>query len=525
MDLYVQPRAGGQALKLTSGAGDEMLPRWSRDGTRIAYVAARGETSDILLISPLGGPSKKLAETRIPYVYSFWEMNAALGSEPWSPNDVGFLFSRRLNSGDVAIFQVDLGTREEMQVTFPTSGAKDLSASWSFDGEWIVFSRTRGGVSELWLVPGAGGEARPLLLDQFVNLQPAFLSGDQHVVFASNRAAGMENIWSIHIPSGELSQLTFGGGMDTNLAISSDGLMVYSRWSHQTDLHALEVSTGETGQLTSWSLDNFAGRYSPNGDRIAYQSTRTGNSEVWILNLETREELNISAHAALDLLPAWSPNGDELAFLSDRDGAMNLWVTRSDGSGSPERVSDQEIYIPNVVWAVSLGVRWTPDGDSIGYVLPGVEGPALWLVDRVGDTGPRLLRDGVERFDWYMDRNRIVYTILTENGVELRAANLETGEERLLYAGPQTEMILAADGAAIALVKSESHFNQGLFLLRLEPPTTAAGLPTPVGELEQLTDGEGMWHVHNGGWSPDGEHIVYTQDTDNGDVFLLTIEQ
>jgi Tol biopolymer transport system component len=85
-------------------------------------------------------------------------------------------------------------------------------------------------------------------------------------------------------------------------------------------------------------------------------------------------------------------------------------------------------------------------------------------------------------------------------------------------------MVLAPDGTAIALVKSESHFDQGLFQLRLEPPTTSDGLPTVAGELERLTDGEGLWHVHNGGWSHDGEWIVYTQDTDNGDIYLLTIE-
>jgi hypothetical protein len=46
-----------------------------------------------------------------------------------------------------------------------------------------------------------------------------------------------------------------------------------------------------------------------------------------------------------------------------------------------------------------------------------------------------------------------------------------------------------------------------------------------VGELENLAGGEGRWHVHNGGWSPDGERVVYTQDTDDGDIYLLNLEQ
>jgi len=487
-------------------------------------VGGSGTNADIFTISPLGGLSTKLAETGIPHIHSFWDVVECLGSKPWSLNDEGLLFARRLDSGDVAIFQVDLETRDVKQVTSPSPGASDLSASWSFDGEWIVFSRTHGGLSELWVIPASGGEERPLLADQFVNMDPSFLPDDQHVIFTSNRVGGMDNIWSIHIPTGELSQLTFGGGKDWYPSVSRDGVIVYTRWSHQTDLYTVNVPTGKSDQLTSWTQDNFVGRYNPGGDRVAYQSSRTGNAEVWVLDPETREELNLSDHAAMDVLPAWSPTGEEIAFLSGREGVMNLWVAKSDGSGRPERISDQEIYIPSKVWAVSLGVRWTPDGKSIGYVMPNVEGPSLWMMDRAGGTDAKLVRRGVERFDWYLDRNRIVYTTLTEEGLELRAANLETNEERLLYTGPHTEMILAPDGTAIALVKSESHFNQALFRLRLQPPATADGLPTAVGELERLTDGQGLWHVHNGGWSHDGEWIVYTQDTDNGDIYLLTIE-
>jgi Tol biopolymer transport system component len=524
MDLYVQPRTGGPGVRLTQGVGDEDHPRWSRDGTQIAYLAGEGTSCEVFTISPLGGPASKLADTRLPYIHSFWDAMEALGDRPWSLNDKSLLFSQRLDTGGVAIFQVDLETGDEKQITFPPTGARDLGSSWSFDGEWIVFSRSHGGASDLWLLSVSGGEARPLLQDGFVNRYPTFLPSDKHIIFGSNRS-GMENLWGIHVATGELSQLTFGGGKDWYPNVSTDGTIAYTRWSHQTDLYALEVSTDGTEHLTSWVGDNFAGRYSPGGDRVAYQSTRTGNAEVWILDLNTRDELNISNHPATDVLPAWSPTGDEIAFLSNRDGPMNIWVSKADGSGRLDRLSTQEVNVPSAVWAVSLSIRWTPDGKSIGYVMPDESGPTLWTIDRHDGANRKPVRPAVLRFDWYLDGNRIIYSTLTEDGLELRAANLETNEERLLYAGPHTEMIVAPDGTAIALVKSESHFDQGLFRLRLEPPAAADGLPTPVGELERLTDGQGLWHVHNGGWSHDGKWIVYTQDTDNGDIYLLTIDE
>ncbi len=148
------------------------------------------------------------------------------------------------------------------------------------------------------------------------------------------------------------------------------------------------------------------------------------------------------------------------------------------------------------------------------------------MVDRSSrrrDAEP--VRSGVLRFDWYLDRHRIVYTTLTESGMELRAANLETDEDRLLYAGPHTEMILSPDGTrdragsvgqplrpgALPAQTGDSHHRGWLAADRL-------------GELERITDGQGRWHVHNGSWSHDGTRIVYTQDTDDGDIYLLTLE-
>ncbi len=522
MDLFMQPLEGGRVLRLTEAPGDELLPRWSRDGDAIAYVAGNGTECDIYRTSPTGGTPIKLVETGIPYLQSFWQAIFALGSMAWSPGDESLIFSRRLDTGEVAVFEVDLDSNEQKQITFPPAGAQDLSASWSFDGEQIVFARVQNGVSGLWVVPAEGGEPRAIVVDEFNHREPAFLPGGQRVVFTSNRS-GPLNIWEVSLSSGRLSQLTFGGGADQWSSVSTDGLIVYTHHSHQTDLYTVSLEGVEPKRLTSWTQDNFVGRYSPDGSGIAYQSTRTGNSEIWILDAATGDEVNLTDNSAEDLLPAWSPDGEEIAFLSNREGAMNLWVAKADRSGRPERLSELEIPIPSVVWAVSLSTRWTPDGESIGYVVATKEGTSLWSIDRDGGRTTEL-RSGVLRFDWYLDRNRIVYTTLTESGLELRAAHLVTNEDRLLYSGPHTEMILAPDGSSIALVQSSSHFDQQLFQLQLEPPATAEGLPRAVGELERLTDGRGNWHVHNGSWSPDGQTIVYTQDTDDGDIYLIQNE-
>jgi Tol biopolymer transport system component/tRNA A-37 threonylcarbamoyl transferase component Bud32 len=521
MDLFIRAREGGEALRLTEGPGDEILPRWSPDGTEIAFVSGRGASYAIYRMAPTGGEPRLLVDTHIAFLVSFWDAINSLGSLPWSPDGSSLVFSRALPGGGVGVAQVDLETRDEKLLTSATGGSKDLSASWSFDGNSIVFSRARQGISQLWLVSPAGGDERVLLADEGITYEePCFLPDDQHVVFRSDRG-GNDNIWAVHIESGELTRLTFGGGKDQFPTVAPDGVISMTQFNHQTDLTELVVATGDLRRLTKWTQDNFGGRYSPDDTRIAYHSTRAGNAEIMILDLETGREVNLSDDPAMDILPAWSPDGREIAFISNRKGATHLRVADAE-SGQSRRLSDREIPIPSVVWGVSLNLRWTPDGDAIGYVDLGPGGPALWLVDREGGEARRL-RGDVLRFDWFRDRHRIVYSTQAEDGMELRAADLRNGKDVLLHAGPHTEMILRTDGTAVAMVKSASHFDQHLFLLPLR--LDEDGLPRAAGEPERLTDGEGRWHVHNGGFSSGGERIVFTRDEDDADIFLLLPEE
>ncbi len=77
----------------------------------------------------------------------------------------------------------------------------------------------------------------------------------------------------------------------------------------------------------------------------------------------------------------------------------------------------------------------------------------------------------------------------------------------------------ASDGSALTYASARSHFNLNLHLLRLEPGED--GLPRAVGEPIALTSGDGEWHVHNGGFTPDGLSVVYTRDTDTGNIYLV----
>ena len=192
-------------------------------------------------------------------------------------------------------------------------------------------------------------------------------------------------------------------------------------------------------------------------------------------------------------------------------------MVNADGSGGPRRLTEEAIRIG------SSNLRWSPDGAAIGFLGSSERGPALYELDLA--TGSVTLRkDGVETFGWYLDREHVVYTPTARDSagrMEMRVVNFRTGKEDVLLNEPHTELIVAQNGTAVAYCRAASHFAMQLYYLKLRPPSPESvdGLPTPEGQPVQLTDGN--YHVHNGGWSPDGEEIVYTRVIDEGNIYVI----
>lgn len=105
--------------------------------------------------------------------------------------------------------------------------------------------------------------------------------------------------------------------------------------------------------------------------------------------------------------------------------------------------------------------------------------------------------------------------------MELHARHLDTGEEVLLLSDPIAEVEVSPDGTRLSYVEAASHFTMNLHVLDLEPPSDPSGLPRAVGDPRPVTFGGGVWHVHNGGWAPDGRTLVYSRDRDYGDIHLI----
>ena len=98
----------------------------------------------------------------------------------------------------------------------------------------------------------------------------------------------------------------------------------------------------------------------PTTPKILFTSSRDGNREVYMMNPDGSEQVNLTQHPATDLQAAWSPTGEQILFVSDRGGTRDLYLMDADGS-NVQRVFKQKIE----AWRTAP--TWSPDSKQFVY--------------------------------------------------------------------------------------------------------------------------------------------------------------
>ena len=101
--------------------------------------------------------------------------------------------------------------------------------------------------------------------------------------------------------------------------------------------------------------------WSPDGSKIAFESFRDGQAEIYVMNANGTGLIRLTNNPAFDGHPTWSPDGTKIAFTSDRGTPANtgnrVWVMNADGS-LPQQLSTQYY---------SQNPNWSPDGTRLAY--------------------------------------------------------------------------------------------------------------------------------------------------------------
>ena len=119
------------------------------------------------------------------------------------------------------------------------------------------------------------------------------------------------------------------------------------------------AAVGEARRITDDGGADGWPTWSPDGQRIAFHSDRSGDWDIWAINLDGTGLTNLTALPGADRYPAWSPDGAYIAFASKREGGEDVWLMHPNGSGA--------INLSRSPTSRDRYPMWSPDGKKVTF--------------------------------------------------------------------------------------------------------------------------------------------------------------
>ena len=571
-DLYTVPITGGDATRLTSGMPWDYMPRWSPDGSTIAFASDRSGTEDIWLIDRNGGHLRRLThETDARISSPTWTRDGqyivARRTEPYpGPNDYG---------RQHPLWMYSLAGGTGVQIYPATVDAPKMSASgpaFSPDDRMMYFSSHAGGsftaegklgVFQVVVLDRRTGRQRTLTAEPGGGLRPA-VSPDGHWLVYATRFDSTTGFRIRDLRTGTERWLVAETQRDDqegdvmldllpNYSFTPDSKsMVYTQGGkiRRVDLATRTVTTIpftahvelgmgqrlyapkriEDGPFRVRQLTSI--NESADGKRVVFGAIgRIWTAEVAEGGDRITSPRTVTREGTREFQPALSPNGEWVTYVTWSDsGGGYLWKARADGSGTPTRLTRIAGFYKYPMWS--------PEGDrvvflawptSVGQGVGGGPGDVTWLdvnapdslhvigestaplalVSRGGDASGRI---------YYLDISPAVGGNLARVTTTLRSVRYD-GSAGLVHARVRAPIVFAPNGPAGPIMLRVSPDGQravmtsrrDVYLFPL-PPVGTEGVSL---DMERPTTGVPLRRItydgaSEAGWSDDGREVTWS---------------
>ena len=374
--LYTVGMDGGVARRLTDGPGYAIFPRFSRDGSQLAFTAQYDGNTEVYVMPADGGVPKRLTYTA---TLSDDDLANRMGPNnivmTWMNTEPRIVFRSRMRSTNEFIGQlytVGLDAELPRQLPVPRGGFASFSPDDSkmaynrIFREFRTWKRYRGGqADDIWIFNFKTGAIKDITNNPAQDIIPMWAPNGK-IYFLSDRDGHM-NLFSYDLATKATRQHTFFKDYDIKFPSLGPGAIAFEQAGY---VWLFDLKTEKARQVPIVIKEDFAGSRteltkvakfvttvhpSPDGERAVV----VARGDVFTVPAETGPTRNLTDTSGVHERNAvWSPDGKWIAYLSDETGENELYLRSQDGRGKPVRVTsgaDTYYYAP----------RWSPDSTKL----------------------------------------------------------------------------------------------------------------------------------------------------------------
>jgi len=369
-DVYLMNAEGGEPRRVTQDSNAYITrAHISADGSKIVYdvVDIAGQKTELRTVTSLGGVRTRLLE-------GIWANPGY--SARWSGDGrrIGFFAIGKatfMTMTDGGQGQLPMFT-DSIWIGMHTS----FAFSWAPDGKSVAWvKKYPREYNEIFVYDFESKTPRQLTFDKKVIDDLCWTNQDE-IIFSSTRGGHM-NLWMIPASGGDPVQVTRGLGPDNSPSVSADGNRLLCYQSRNMGYVWISKTDGtDARRLTSDEINPSYASLSPNGTQIVFAGGETDpnlpGSALYLMDSDGRNRRRLTSGKGVCYYPMFSPDGKWISFLSNATGetsygAARLYAVEAANPGTPTLISDKPgmSWYPgfvNVSWVDSFtlvrGERW-----------------------------------------------------------------------------------------------------------------------------------------------------------------------
>ena len=420
-DIWIVPKAGGMATKLSSPKGEESFPRFSPDGSQIAFSGNYDGNTDIYVLPSTGG---------VPVRVTHHGMSDRMLD--WYPDGKSLLYASSMESGKQRFsqfYQVSAagGLPEKLPVSMGEFG------SLSPDGSKIAFTDrsrvfrnwkryTGGWAPDIWLFDLKTLSSENITNNIASDELPMWV-GDKIYFLSDQGSAQRYNIWVYDTRTKASKQVTHFTDFDVHFPSDGPSDIVFEAGGK---IQLLDLATEQvreiaidivSDQMTLKTHKESVEKYlqnatiAPDGNRVLVEA----RGDVFSLPAEegfTQDLTRTPGFAERN--PAWSPDGKYIAYWSDKSGEYELTLRDLTNGNKEEQVT-------HLGPGFRYDLYWSADSKKIAFVDQTMHINVFDLTTKTNnaiDQDPSLFEGGLRgwRCSWSSDGRWMAYSKTMDNG-------------------------------------------------------------------------------------------------------------